>query len=118
MQYVLKFQKSIDVFTNLDAALNGKTFLLYGSGSRSSISIRLYLQRPIVVVIGATGQQGGGCLDALVKAGKFTPRAMTRDTESKASKALSSRNIEVVPGTLDDKETLQKVRNVMRFMLL
>lgn len=71
---------------------------------------RQTLQKPMIVVIGATGQQGGGCLDALLKQGKFTVRAMTRDVHSNAAKAICSRGVEVVSGTLDDQSSLVKVR--------
>lgn len=64
---------------------------------------------PIIVVVGATGQQGGGCVDALLRQGKFKIKAVTRDLSSDAAKALKKRNVDVVTANLSDKESLVKV---------
>ena len=52
--------------------------------------------KPIVVVTGATGQQGGGVVDALLDDGKWTVRAITRSPDSEKAKALSQRGVEVI----------------------
>lgn len=63
---------------------------------------------PTIVVVGATGQQGGGCVDALLQQGKFKIKAVTRDLSSDAAKALKKRNVDVVTANLSDKESLVK----------
>lgn len=44
----------------------------------------------IIAVIGATGAQGGGLVRAIMadKRSSFTPRAITRNTNSEKAKAL------------------------------
>ncbi|KAK7018548.1 NmrA domain-containing protein [Favolaschia claudopus] len=60
----------------------------------------------IVSVFGATGLQGGAVLDGLLEDGTFTPRAITRDPDSEASKKLKARGVEVVKGDPLDKAEL------------
>ncbi|KAJ6554161.1 hypothetical protein B0H19DRAFT_1262556 [Mycena capillaripes] len=60
----------------------------------------------IVAVFGATGLQGSAVVDALLKDGTFVPRAISRDTESEASKKLKARGVEVVKGDSVDKASL------------
>lgn len=64
---------------------------------------------PFVVVVGATGQQGGGCVDALLQQGKFKIKAVTRNASSEAAKALKDRQVQVVTADLNDKESLIQV---------
>ncbi|KAF8156198.1 hypothetical protein K438DRAFT_1986962 [Mycena galopus ATCC 62051] len=60
----------------------------------------------VVSVFGATGLQGGGVVDALLKDGTFVPRAISRDPDSEASKNLKARGVEVVKGDPVDKASL------------
>ncbi|KAJ7776282.1 hypothetical protein B0H16DRAFT_1712658 [Mycena metata] len=60
----------------------------------------------IVSIIGATGNQGASVVDALLKDGTFTPRAITRDPDSEASKKLKARGVDVVKGDTADKASL------------
>ncbi|KAJ7123619.1 hypothetical protein C8R44DRAFT_875803 [Mycena epipterygia] len=60
----------------------------------------------IVSVFGATGLQGSSVVEALLKDGTFTPRAITRNPESEASLKLKERGIEVVKGDSGDKPSL------------
>lgn len=62
----------------------------------------------VIAVVGGTGTQGGGVVDALLKLGKFTPRVITRNPASDAAKALAKRGAEVVPGDLLDPASLRK----------
>lgn len=64
-----------------------------------------------ILVIGATGAQGGSVARHLVARGRFHVRALTRNAESDAAKMLRELDIEVVQGTLDDRASL---RNAMR----
>ncbi|KAK7058066.1 NmrA domain-containing protein [Favolaschia claudopus] len=63
---------------------------------------------PIITIFGATGAQGGAVLEAVLADGKYTPRAVSRNVDSAASKALIAKGIEVVPGNLSDVESLKK----------
>ncbi|KAF8919328.1 NmrA family protein [Mucidula mucida] len=61
----------------------------------------------LIAVIGATGQQGSSVVEYLLKqpAGKFTVRAITRNPDSRASKKLAARGVQVVKaelGNLDE----------------
>lgn len=58
-----------------------------------------------VLVIGATGKQGGATANALLNRG-FRVRALTRNIRSPAATRLSDKGIEVVRGDLSDKSSL------------
>ncbi|MEO8210504.1 MAG: NmrA/HSCARG family protein, partial [bacterium] len=64
--------------------------------------------KPIILVTGATGAQGGSVAHFLAKSGKYKVRALTRDAHSKKAAALGPEGVEVVEGNLDDKESLVK----------
>ena len=55
----------------------------------------------LVLVAGATGQQGGAVARELLKAG-YQVRAMTRKPDGDAAKALAAAGAEIVKGDLDD----------------
>jgi uncharacterized protein YbjT (DUF2867 family) len=65
------------------------------------------MPQPIIAVVGATGAQGGGVVDALLARGKFAVRAFTRNPDSDRAKALAKRGVEVVQADLQQPETLQ-----------
>src|SRR6516164_6393895 len=62
----------------------------------------------IIAVTGATGAQGGGLVRAILDdpSGGFTARAITRDPDSDAARALSADGVEVVQADLDDEVSL------------
>ena len=61
-----------------------------------------------VLVVGATGNQGGVTIDHLLAAGReFAVRGLTRTPDSEAARALEERGVDVRRGDLDDKETLR-----------
>jgi uncharacterized protein YbjT (DUF2867 family) len=62
----------------------------------------------VILVTGATGRQGGATLRHLVKHGRFSLRALTRQPDGEAAKALKGLGIEVVKGDLDDAASLEK----------
>lgn len=66
--------------------------------------------RKIIAVVGATGAQGNGVINAILndKSGGFTPRAITRNANSDKAKALAARGVEVVEADVDNKESLVK----------
>lgn len=64
----------------------------------------------IILVTGATGQQGGAVIDALCTSKTFkqhTIRALTRNPASKAARSLAERGIQIVQGDLEHKDGLQ-----------
>lgn len=65
-----------------------------------------------ILVSGATGQQGGSVIDALVGSG-HTIVGMTRNPDSEKAQALAGRGVTVVEGNLQDgsglKDALQRV---------
>ena len=66
--------------------------------------------KKIIAVVGATGAQGGGLVRAILadKDGEFTPRALTRHTDSDKAKALTKAGAEVVQADLDDERSLTR----------
>ncbi|KAG8802008.1 NmrA-like domain-containing protein 1 [Serendipita sp. 398] len=67
------------------------------------------MSKPIIVVFTATGKTGGGFIDAVLKDGSFTPRAVTRNPDSDAAKALAARGVEVVKADLSEPASLGPV---------
>ena len=65
------------------------------------------MTKPILLITGATGKQGGATLRAL-QGTDFHLRAMTRRPHSDAARELKNRGIEVVEGDLDDEESLKR----------
>ncbi|HSJ64409.1 MAG TPA: NmrA/HSCARG family protein, partial [Gemmatimonadaceae bacterium] len=61
----------------------------------------------VVLVTGATGNQGGSIAGELLEAG-WRVRAMTRKPGSDAARALSEKGAEVVQGDLDDEASLHR----------
>lgn len=63
-------------------------------------------EQKTILVTGATGKQGGAVLNHLL-GGEFALRAMTRNPESDAARALAAKGVEVVQGDLDDNASLK-----------
>jgi uncharacterized protein YbjT (DUF2867 family) len=66
--------------------------------------------KKIIVVVGATGAQGGGLAHAILadKNSEFSVRAITRDVNSDKAKALAALGAEVVSADVDDLESITK----------
>lgn len=60
----------------------------------------------IIAVVGATGQQGGAVVRNLLAAGDWTVRALVRDPNTDAARALADAGAELVQADLDQPETL------------
>ncbi|KAJ7641255.1 hypothetical protein FB45DRAFT_899778 [Roridomyces roridus] len=60
----------------------------------------------IVSVFGASGLQGSSVVEALLRDGTFTPRALTRSPTSEAGLKLQERGVEVVAADSSSKESL------------
>ncbi len=61
-----------------------------------------------VLVVGATGNQGGAVVDHLLEHGTaFDVRGLTREATSNAAQTLANRGVTMVEGDLDHPETLR-----------
>ncbi|KZT59952.1 NAD(P)-binding protein [Calocera cornea HHB12733] len=66
------------------------------------------MSNKLIVVLGATGTQGGSVVDAILKHNNYTVRGVTRDPDAPASKALKEKGVDVVSANLTDKQSLVK----------
>ena len=62
-------------------------------------------QKRTVLVTGATGKQGGAVADALLARG-HTVRALTRNPDNAAARALAARGAEIAVGSFDEPATI------------
>lgn len=66
----------------------------------------------LLVVFGATGQQGGSVINSVLAdttlSKQYKIRAVTRDTSKPAAQALKSKGVELVQADADDKASLQQ----------
>lgn len=62
-------------------------------------------EAPLIAVVGATGNQGGAVVDALLERAARM-RGLTRNTASAAAQALAARGVELVQGDLTDPDSL------------
>ncbi len=62
----------------------------------------------IIAVVGATGAQGSGLVEAILAdpGGGFRVRAITRSAASDKARALAARGVEVVEASLDDEASI------------
>ena len=65
-------------------------------------------RKPVIVVLGATGRQGGAVAESLARDGRWTLRVLTRDPSSDGARTLRSRGFEVVAGNMDDAGSLAR----------
>jgi uncharacterized protein YbjT (DUF2867 family) len=63
-------------------------------------------EKRTVLVTGATGQQGGAVAHALLRRGHAV-RALTRNPDSAAGRALAAKGAEVVAGSFDEPATIE-----------
>ena len=65
----------------------------------------------LLVVFGATGQQGGSVVDYVLKefSKEYRVRGVTRDLSKPAAQALQQKGVDVVKGDVEDKESLKQV---------
>ena len=65
------------------------------------------MTRKTILVVGATGAQGGSVARALLSRGNFAVRALTRNPGSDKAEALRGACAEIVKGDLDDVASLR-----------
>lgn len=61
----------------------------------------------LIVVLGATGQQGGSVVETFLEQPQWKVRGLTRNTASSKAKALAERGVETVSADLNDKSSLE-----------
>jgi uncharacterized protein YbjT (DUF2867 family) len=68
------------------------------------------MSKKLIAVVGATGAQGGGLVNAILadKAGAFAVRAVTRNPQGDKGQALAKRGVEVVAADLDNADSLKR----------
>jgi uncharacterized protein YbjT (DUF2867 family) len=59
-----------------------------------------------ITVLGGTGQQGGGVVNALLERGEFAVRVATRSPAGEAARALAARGVELVKADLLEPNSL------------
>lgn len=64
--------------------------------------------KPLLVVLGATGNQGKAVLKHFLSSGKFSLRAITRNTHSPAAEDLEQQGIETFQADLNDQSSLER----------
>jgi uncharacterized protein YbjT (DUF2867 family) len=65
------------------------------------------MAKQVIAVVGGTGGQGGGVVDALLASGKFAVRVASRNPFNDAAKALANRGVEVIKADLLDAAGLR-----------
>jgi uncharacterized protein YbjT (DUF2867 family) len=101
--------RPIPIYPNLIVA----TLFLSYSIEPHSRSLFAYIMTKILVVFGATGQQGASVVNCVLGdpdlSAKYRIRAATRDPSKPAAQALSSKGIEVIQADADNPESLKPV---------
>lgn len=62
----------------------------------------------LIVVLGATGGQGGAVVSRFLQDSNYKIRGISRDPNSAKSKALIAKGVEMVAGNADDQASLEK----------
>src|SRR2546426_6872480 len=61
----------------------------------------------IIAVVGGTGAQGGGVVDALLASGRYAVRVVSRNPASQSAEMLKRRGVQVVTGDLLEPSSLR-----------
>jgi uncharacterized protein YbjT (DUF2867 family) len=65
------------------------------------------MTKQTITVVGGTGAQGGGGVDALLASGQYAVRVVSRNPASKSAEALEKRGVQVVKGDLVEPRSLR-----------
>lgn len=71
-----------------------------------------------MTVVGATGTQGGGVIQALLEEGSWKIRGITRNPSSDSARALISQGVEVITVNLTDADSLAQAFKVSTSAIL
>ncbi|TVY46703.1 NmrA-like family domain-containing protein [Lachnellula occidentalis] len=71
-----------------------------------SAQLKSSLPQKLVVVVGATGGQGGSVINSLLTNGSYRLRGITRSSQSKNSQALTAKGVEMMTADLNDEESV------------
>lgn len=73
--------------------------------------------KPVILITGATGNQGGALVSALLQAdnlSQYDLLAVTRDTQSQKASKLQNQGVRLVKGDLEDVPAIfQEVKKVL-----
>lgn len=69
--------------------------------------------KKLVVVVGATGGQGGSVIKRLLGTNSYRLRGLTRNPQSETSKALTAQGVEMVAADLNDQASLTTAFKVL-----
>jgi nucleoside-diphosphate-sugar epimerase len=64
------------------------------------------MTKQVIAVLGGTGAQGGGVVDALLKDGQFRVPAAVRNPDSEGARSLARRGCEVVQADILDAASI------------
>ena len=70
------------------------------------------MSKPIAVIIGATGGQGGSVVESFLKDGTYQVRGVTRNVNSANAQALHKRGVELVNADLNNEASLTEAFKV------
>ncbi|CAF2112324.1 unnamed protein product [Rotaria magnacalcarata] len=57
--------------------------------------------KPVIVVVGATGQQGGSVINALINSNRWTVRGLSRNISSEGSQKLIANGVQMISCNID-----------------
>jgi NAD(P)-dependent dehydrogenase (short-subunit alcohol dehydrogenase family) len=84
------------LISRINAHLLNSTYQLYNMTDKKTI-----------VVLGATGNQGGSVVNALLQDSQWDIRGVTRNNDSEKARKLATRGVEVVSADLNDAKSLE-----------
>lgn len=70
------------------------------------------MAKKLIVIAGATGNQGSAIARGLIKTGDWHIRAVTRNVNGEKAKKLAAEGMEVVQGDYNDEESMRKAFDV------
>jgi uncharacterized protein YbjT (DUF2867 family) len=70
------------------------------------------MAQPVVVIVGATGMQGGSVVSAFLADGSYHVRGLTRKVDGEKAQALRARGVEIAYADLNDRKSLVQAFSV------
>ncbi|GBR02424.1 putative nucleoside-diphosphate-sugar epimerase [Asaia lannensis NBRC 102526] len=65
------------------------------------------MSKPVILIMGGTGQQGGATIREMQRRGHWRIRALVRNVHAPKAVALATSGVEVIRGNLDDERSLR-----------